>query len=783
MNRGLEKNKTSHGYSLITLFIFVTALVSFSKNEASSAATLEIIKPSEEQRIVLPDVSVKAKVTPSSDLKGDIKWKTVVEEEYSTSTGSDVEGKINVTFPFNNNSFGPNVVTAVIETVETDEGGGIDTDDHDFCTIDSYDPATGRITHIQDPNCSVPVVVPRDPNDKVGPAGFGEQRFTAAGQIMVNTINFENVATATAPAHEVAVTDQLDAKFDWRTFRLREIAFGKTVVTVPDNRSFYQTRLTLENGMLLDIDAGIDIRTGKAHWNFTTIDPSTGQSPNDPALGFLPPNDADHNGEGHVIFSIKSKVGSLTGDRVTNEATIVFDTNEPIDTNEILNTIDGAAPSSSVSALPARTQENTFAVFWTGEDDAGGSGLAGYDIYVSDNDKAYELWLEKTTETSRVFTGQTGHTYKFYSRAYDNAGNLEAAPTEPDAVTSIISHIPRDPNPSDGAADVAVNTVLTWASGDAADVIDLYFWKGEEQKPATPLAAGLTTGTYTPSATLLYNTVYHWQLTARGSFGEAAGPVWSFTTIADTIPPDAPVVSGTTPTNNTKPTWTWLSGGNGGNGAYQCQLDGGTWGGCTSPYTPASALSEGAHSLNVQERDDAGNWSVSGSKAIVIDVTAPSLSVSVFADSQSTNSTDITVCSRDVVIKGEATDQLLITASVTHGLDVFKPAVAEGRFEQAVAFTKDGLNTVTVSVTDEAGNTATAQRNITCIAKGDPDNQDGMTIADALKVARRVAELSVTEPFCMTAADVNCDEDVNIIDALFIARKAAGLSVPNWCGK
>jgi len=35
------------------------------------------------------------------------------------------------------------------------------------------------------------------------------------------------------------------------------------------------------------------------------------------------------------------------------------------------------------------------------------------------------------------------------------------------------------------------------------------------------------------------------------------------TTIYDTVAPGAPTVSGTTPTNDTTPTWTWTAGGGG----------------------------------------------------------------------------------------------------------------------------------------------------------------------------------------------------------------------------
>jgi len=95
----------------------------------------------------------------------------------------------------------------------------------------------------------------------------------------------------------------------------------------------------------------------------------------------------------------------------------------------------------------------------------------------------------------------------------------------------------------------------------------------------------------------------------------------------DTTAPTAPSVSGTTPTNDTTPTWSWSTGG-GGNGTYRYKLDnsdltsGATQTTSTS-YTPGSGISEGSHILYVQERDAAGNWSSSGSRTIVIDTTAP----------------------------------------------------------------------------------------------------------------------------------------------------------------
>lgn len=98
--------------------------------------------------------------------------------------------------------------------------------------------------------------------------------------------------------------------------------------------------------------------------------------------------------------------------------------------------------------------------------------------------------------------------------------------------------------------------------------------------------------------------------------------------VIDTTPPFAPSVTGTsTPTANTTPTWSWSSGGNGGNGTYRYRLNNSNLASGAveisgTSFTPGAALSEGTHTLYVQERDAAGNWSASGSFAIQV-VTPP----------------------------------------------------------------------------------------------------------------------------------------------------------------
>jgi len=71
---------------------------------------------------------------------------------------------------------------------------------------------------------TVCVVFASDPNDKVGPSGYGQARYVPGSASLPYSVDFENVATATAPAQKVVVTDQLDpAKVDLSTFSLGAI--------------------------------------------------------------------------------------------------------------------------------------------------------------------------------------------------------------------------------------------------------------------------------------------------------------------------------------------------------------------------------------------------------------------------------------------------------------------------------------------------------------------------------------------------------------------------------
>jgi Ca2+-binding RTX toxin-like protein/subtilase family serine protease len=307
------------------------------------------------------------------------------------------------------------------------------------------------------------VFVSRDPNDIIGPQGFGQEQWIESSKLLDYTIRFENdPKLATAPAQTVRITQKLDEDLDFRTFRVGSFGFGEFFFEVPDNKAFYQTRLDLTStqGIYVDVFAGIDINRGEAFWEITSIDPKTGDKPTDPLIGFLPPNITSPEGDGFVSYSINTKATVKTGDIINAQARIIFDNNEPIYTPAIFNTIDTDKPFSTVAELPTLTEDTTFKVSWSGQDGGSGSALAGYTVYVSKDGGAYSPWLENTSLTEATYSGERGHTYAFYSIARDNAGNSQPIPTGAQATTRVAG----------GTPVLSVNTPLALNEGATATI-------------------------------------------------------------------------------------------------------------------------------------------------------------------------------------------------------------------------------------------------------------------------------------------------------------------------
>jgi hypothetical protein len=303
-----------------------------------------------------------------------------------------------------------------------------------------------------------PIVQSFDPNAKFGPIGYSPSHFVSSSGVLPYRVDFENDPTATAPAQQVIVTDQLSPDLDWSTFRLTEFGFGNNNITVPTGLQHYETSVPMTyNGQTFNvlIDLGINLVTGLFTAEFQSINPATDLPP-DLLTGFLPPEDGTGRGMGYVGYIVDAMANLPTGTQITNVALVTFDDNPPVATDQVsdedptqgvdpskqdLVTIDSVPPTSSVAPLPAVETSTTFTLNWSGKDDPSGSGIASYNIYVSVDGGPSALLIQNTTNTSAAVTVQPGDTYAFYSQAIDNVGNVESAHLTADATTSIPADI------------------------------------------------------------------------------------------------------------------------------------------------------------------------------------------------------------------------------------------------------------------------------------------------------------------------------------------------------
>lgn len=292
-----------------------------------------------------------------------------------------------------------------------------------------------------------PVIASSDPNDIVGPQGVGPGNFVVADSILPYTINFENdPVLATAPAQFVEVRQVLDSDLDLSTFRLGDIGFGDFVVDVPNDVMAFETRvdLTDSHGIWLDVSASLYVNTREVIWTFTSLDPATGDLPEDPRIGFLPPNTTAPTGQGYVSYTVFAKPALADGTRIDAEATIVFDDNAPLITPPIFNSLDQNSPTAQMRPLPEELPAGKVLLEWSGSDGEG-VGIAHYDIFVAIDGGPVQSLATQATATSLLFDGEAGRTYEFFSIATDLLGFQEASggPAELVVAFSACEFIPK----------------------------------------------------------------------------------------------------------------------------------------------------------------------------------------------------------------------------------------------------------------------------------------------------------------------------------------------------
>jgi hypothetical protein len=290
---------------------------------------------------------------------------------------------------------------------------------------------------------------------------------------------FENLETATAPAQEVVITDQLDgAKMDFDTFSLGPISFGNTNLEPLPGLAEYATTLDLrpEKELLLKIEARLDKATGIVTWRFTSLDPATGQLPDDPFVGFLPPSVNPPEGEGSVMFTVMPKAGLAIGTVIKNKASIVFDVNAPVETNEWINTVGDVAPAAPTMFKAVSVSANKVNLLWRDNS----VGEEGFQIWRRTNLGPWELIatvgpnIRKYKDTTATGNATTT-SYRYFIRAFNNFGSTDTN----------VAVVPFRPRRLRATAVSPTQVDLTWE--DASDN-EKRFWVYREPGPCSSVA-------------------------------------------------------------------------------------------------------------------------------------------------------------------------------------------------------------------------------------------------------------------------------------------------------
>ena len=277
-------------------------------------------------------------------------------------------------------------------------------------------------------NAIMSILLTSDPNLIEGPDGVPDKAWISIKDKIPYTILFENDTTATAPVKYLRITSPLEPKQDAATLELGKVGFNNFSFDIPPGNSFYYERLDARDsaGLFIDMTAGYDIVSNNIFWEFQAIDPATLLPPEDPLAGFVFVQDTlnPEYGHGYVNFTIKPRTDAQTLDTIGARAFIIFDDNEVIPTNIHKNTIDALAPVSQINAITGNGT-NPLTLSWTGADDANGSGIDYYTVYVSTDQLNYNVLFPQIRRTDTTFSLPPGFTYCFFVLATDRTGNTE----------------------------------------------------------------------------------------------------------------------------------------------------------------------------------------------------------------------------------------------------------------------------------------------------------------------------------------------------------------------
>jgi outer membrane protein OmpA-like peptidoglycan-associated protein len=283
-----------------------------------------------------------------------------------------------------------------------------------------------------------------------------------------------------------------------------------------------------------------------------------------------------------------------TGTYAFNIDGVDSDSSAPLFASEQVQVhVTNAAPATTLGTTPASVS-NTAA--------------SSFAFSSNEGDATFECKLDTggwaTCASPKSYTGVTDGSHTFYVRATDAVLQTDASP---DTYTWTVDTIaPAVPTIAKSPAAFSSSSVFefdTPAGGSTECRIDGGTWTA----CTSPLTVtGLTDGAHT-FAVRSYD--------PAGNRSSAASATWTLDTGAPAAPSieQAPSAVAQVSTFAFTPT---------ADATAECQIDGGDWVACSSPFAPAG-LADGSHTFGLRLADSAGNRSQPTTAAWTLDTTAP----------------------------------------------------------------------------------------------------------------------------------------------------------------
>jgi uncharacterized repeat protein (TIGR02543 family) len=252
--------------------------------------------------------------------------------------------------------------------------------------------------------------------------------------------------------------------------------------------------------------------------------------------------------------------------------------------------------------------------------------------------------------------------------------------------------------PSTLATNAITNTATLNISGTVTDA------SGVASLTVNTTAVTITNGSFSTSVTLVpgANSI---TIIATDTLGNSSTDTRSIT-----LDQTAPTLTVTTPADNSKTAQqlATITGTISETSTVTIKLNSGTPQNAVitgNSYSADLTLTSGLNSITITATDLAGNTS-SSVRSVTYDDTKPSLAITTPNQDSTVNQTALTV-------SGTVSDtQTTATVSISFNNQTYTPTITAGTFTQTFTIPSEGTFAITVTATDEVGNSSSATRNI-----------------------------------------------------------------------